>query len=77
MDGSGNAYVTGDTSSTNFPTTAGAFQTSFGGNDDAFVAKFSWLTITTTTLANWTVNQPGYSQTISAIGGTLRRTRSA
>src|SRR5208282_2740871 len=26
--------------------------------------------ITTTTLANWTVNQPGYSQTISATGGT-------
>jgi hypothetical protein len=39
---SGNAYVTGLTYSTNFPTTAGAFQTTFaGGDDDAFVTKLS------------------------------------
>ena len=35
----GDAYVTGATSSTNFPTTAGAFQPSFGGFGDAFVTK--------------------------------------
>ena len=28
------------------------------------------VTITTNTLANWTTNQLGYSQTISATGGT-------
>src|SRR5207249_5256491 len=39
VDGAGNAYVTGYTSSTNFPTTAGAFRTSFSGNTDAFVTK--------------------------------------
>ena len=39
VDGAGNAYVTGYTSSTNFPTTAGAFRTSFSGNIDAFVTK--------------------------------------
>jgi len=35
----GSAYVTGDTGSANFPTTAGAFQPVFGGKADAFVAK--------------------------------------
>jgi hypothetical protein len=42
LDGSGNAYVTGWTSSANFPTTAGAFQTTNGGGGgDVFVAKFN------------------------------------
>ncbi len=40
MDRSGNAYVTGDTGSINFPTTTGAFQTTRGGNSDAFITKF-------------------------------------
>lgn len=41
VDGLGNAYVTGFTASTaDFPTTAGALQTTFGGGDmDAFVTK--------------------------------------
>ncbi len=40
IDASRNVYITGRTSSTNFPTTAGAFQTTFqGGNTDAFIAK--------------------------------------
>jgi hypothetical protein len=38
LDPNGNAYVTGGTSG-NFPTTLGAFQMSFGGTFDAFVAK--------------------------------------
>jgi len=38
----GDAYVAGVTSSTNFPTTMGAFQSQFGGGDwDSFVAKIS------------------------------------
>ncbi len=51
VDSSGNAYVTGGTRSANFPTTAGAFQTTFGGGtcgtttptpcSDAFVTKLN------------------------------------
>ena len=44
VDTSGNAYVTGDTyDSTNFPTTAGAYQPTCGGSadDNAFMTKFN------------------------------------
>ena len=40
VDNSGNAYVTGATSSTNFPVSPGAFQGAFGGGgSDAFVTE--------------------------------------
>jgi hypothetical protein len=41
VDGSGNMYVTGSTTSTNFPTTPGASQTEFGGVGDAFFSKLN------------------------------------
>lgn len=41
LDGSGNIYVTGFTDSLDFPL-AGAFQTSPGGNGDAFVTKLDF-----------------------------------
>jgi Beta-propeller repeat len=42
IDRAGNFYVTGFTSSPDFPTTAGVFQPTFGGGDgDAFVAKLN------------------------------------
>jgi hypothetical protein len=41
VDGAGSAYVTGDTRSTDFPTTPGAFQTGHAKADDAFVTKLT------------------------------------
>jgi hypothetical protein len=41
VDGAGNAYVTGSTFSADFPTTPGAFDTTFNGSIDAFVTKFA------------------------------------
>jgi hypothetical protein len=41
VDHTGNAYVIGNTLSPNFPVTLGAFQTTYGGDQDAFVAKIA------------------------------------
>jgi Beta-propeller repeat len=41
VDSSGNAYVAGQTSSNDFPTTRNSFQTRFGGTSDAFVTKIT------------------------------------
>src|SRR5439155_27006962 len=41
VDASGSAYVTGETLSTNFPTTLGAIQPTFAGVIDAFVTKLN------------------------------------
>ena len=41
VDAAGNAYVTGQTNSPDFPTTSGAFDTSGDGYTDAFVVKLN------------------------------------
>jgi YVTN family beta-propeller protein len=41
VDSSGQAYVVGDAWSVDFPTTPGAFDTGFDGNNDVFLAKLS------------------------------------
>jgi hypothetical protein len=58
VDGSGNAYVTGRTTSTNYDITPGAFQTTNGGGRDVFVTKVCCHPITITlTSAPGTDNQ--------------------
>jgi len=41
VDREGRAYVTGNTSSTDYPTTSGAFDRTFNGSSDAFVTKLN------------------------------------
>ena len=41
VDSNGNAYLAGQTGSTNFPTTSGAYQTTFPGGTTGFVAKIN------------------------------------
>jgi hypothetical protein len=42
LDAVGAAYIVGFTGSSNFPTTSGAFDTTYNGNADAFVSKLSF-----------------------------------
>src|SRR5439155_14661442 len=41
VDASGDVFITGSTTSANFPTTTGAFQTTYGGGGDAFVTQLN------------------------------------
>lgn len=41
VDAGGDAYVTGSTTSSNFATTSGVFQATYGGSGDAFVAELN------------------------------------
>jgi hypothetical protein len=52
IDGSGNAYITGNTWSADYDITSGAFQTTFGGYTDVFVTKIDFLTTGVETLVN-------------------------
>lgn len=41
VDSSGNAYITGETNSNDFPVTSGAFQTTFPGSPSTFITKMN------------------------------------
>ncbi len=66
LDSSGNAYITGFTASTNFPTVAPLQATNAGGASDAFIAKIS----DANPAADFSVSATPPSQTVSPGVGT-------
>jgi len=70
IDGGGNAYVTGETASADFPTTPGAFQTAFKGNYDAFATKLnaSGTALAYSTFLGGVGNDYGYAITVDGGG---------
>ncbi|MCA1619697.1 MAG: SBBP repeat-containing protein [Acidobacteria bacterium] len=71
VDAAGNAYVTGETISTDFPATAGAAQTTFGGfNYDAYVTKLNaaGTAVVYSTFLGGSRNDNGYAVAVDAAG---------
>ncbi|MBI3693655.1 MAG: SBBP repeat-containing protein [Acidobacteria bacterium] len=70
IDPSGAAYLTGETFSSNFPVTAGAFQTLPGGASDAFVVRITdggpfTLVISALSPSSAAAGSPGFSLAVS------------
>jgi len=57
IDGQGTVVVAGETESSDFPTTAGAYDATYNGGGDAFVARLSF-TFDKTVPVNGATNQP-------------------
>lgn len=77
VDGAGAAYVTGNTNSSNFPTTAGAYQPAYGGAcgatacDDAFVVKLApgGRALSYATYVGWNGEDTGAHIALDPTGG--------
>ena len=72
-----NIYVTGNTLSSNFPATAGVYQTASGGGTDAFIAKYSQtatssetFSLTATSLSPASVSPGGTSTSTVSVAST-------
>ena len=70
LDTNGNVFVAGYTTSTEFPVTDGAYQTSYGGDDDVFIAKLSndLSTIIACTYLGGSDSDRAYSLTLDSDG---------
>lgn len=72
VDSEGSAYLTGGTDSSDFPTTSGAFDTSYNGitDDDAFVAKLNpaGSELTYATYVGGSDNEGGTDIAVDGIG---------
>jgi hypothetical protein len=69
-DSAGNAYVTGGTNSADFPVILGAFDTTYNGNRDAFVAKLDSVgsSLVYSTYLGGGSEDEGYSITTDSAG---------
>jgi len=70
VDAANTAYVTGVTASANFPTTVGAFDTSFNGVQDAFATKFNntGTALVYSTFVGGAINDIGRGIAIDGVG---------
>ena len=73
LDGEGNVLVTGKTKASNFPTTAGAFDTSQNGNSDVFVFKLAigGAGLLYSTFVGGTVSDYGNAMALDGAGNVL------
>jgi sugar lactone lactonase YvrE len=68
LDSQSNVYLTGSAASSNFPTTAGAYQTTNPANGNAFISKFLMSAGATTIATTTSINSSGNP---AAVGTTV------